>query len=162
MAAEMPPPITYPSRSRSLSNNLSSSIRSRVNNSNTNSKSAFFRRVPLALLLIALLIAAPALCADAAEDEHHEDEHHEDEPPIEHLYEVYDSDASGGLNATELAGLFASLQEGAEAPAADAGAHAAHAHAADTPAAVAVTETLSIAHILEAGPYPLLVHVLSV
>jgi len=163
MAAAMSPRLT---RSRSLSfssyfsfsSSSSSSIRSR------DKASAFFHRVPAAVLLIALLIVAPAFSAaveDEPHDDHvddlHEDEHHDDEPPIEHLFEVYDNDASGGMNATELAGLFASLQEGAEAAPAEADdAHVGHAgHAAEPSAvAVAVTETLSIAHILEAGPHP--------
>jgi hypothetical protein len=63
---------------------------------------------------------------------------------------VFDNDESGGMNATELAGLFKQLQEaGGEAPAADAGAHAGHAD--EAPGAVAATEILTIAHILEAG-----------
>jgi len=80
---------------------------------------------------------AEAAGADAAEA-------HAEESPLEHLYEVYDGDASGGMNATELANLFASLQEGSgkEGEVADA-----HAHAAT--ATTAATETLSIAHVLE-------------
>jgi len=140
--------MSPPSRSRSPSSySSSSSNRSRFNNNNNhNASSAFFHRVPAAVLLIALLFAAPAFSAAAAEDAHDD---HDDEPPIEHLFEVYDNDASGGMNATELAGLFASLQEGATPPEA-AGAHDDHAHAAEaSAAAVAVTEILSIAHILE-------------
>jgi len=73
---------------------------------------------------------------------------HAEEPPLEHLYEVFDRDESGGMNATELANLFTSLQEGSgkkEEAAADP--HAGHADAAS--ATTAATETLSIAHILE-------------
>jgi len=83
---------------------------------------------------------AEAAGADAAKA-------HDEEPPLEHLYEVFDRDESGSMNATELANLFTSLQEGSGKEPEGADPHAGHADAAT--ATTAATETLSIAHILE-------------
>eukprot|EP00227_Mantoniella_beaufortii_P020819 CAMPEP_0197600084 /NCGR_PEP_ID=MMETSP1326-20131121/32618_1 /TAXON_ID=1155430 /ORGANISM="Genus nov. species nov., Strain RCC2288" /LENGTH=510 /DNA_ID=CAMNT_0043167139 /DNA_START=220 /DNA_END=1752 /DNA_ORIENTATION=- len=106
-------------------------------------------------LVVLMLLASPVLFgargaagAETAGHADHADEHHDEEPPLEHLMEVYDG-GDAALNATELGRLFASLQD-KMSPEASAVVDDGHGHSAPAAATgVAITETLTMKHILE-------------
>lgn len=115
-------------------------------------------RASWSLLLLVMLLAAPifsAVVVNAAEDHHDHDHegHHEDEPPLEYLMELYDKDGGKTLNATELKSLFDSLHDATTGGHAkeEEDVHAGHSHGAPaaTPAAPAITERLTLKHIIE-------------